>query len=75
MIIMMMIKVIVIIVKSVFDNNNNDKSYEWVNEVVVFKTLKLLLNLFQTDGPINEMLFWPKLLFFNVISKAICDLV
>ena len=43
--------------------------------MVVFKTLKLLLNLFQIDGPINEMPFWPTLLYFKGISKAIFDLV
>ena len=41
----------------------------------VFKIFKLLLNLFQIDGPINEVLFWPKLLLFKGISKVICDLV
>ena len=46
-----------------------------VNGVAVFKTFKLLLNLFQRDGPINEILFWRKLLSFKGISKAICDLM
>ena len=41
----------------------------WVNEVVVFKNFRSLLNLFQIDGPINEILLWPKLLFFRLISK------
>ena len=46
----------------------------WVNEVIVFKTFELLVKLFQIDDPINEMLFWPELLFFKGISKAICHL-
>ena len=29
----------------------------WVNEVVVLKMFGLLLNLFETDGPLNEILF------------------
>ena len=33
-------------------------------EVSVFKILKSLLNLFQIDDPKNEMVFWPKLLYF-----------
>ena len=41
----------------------------------MFKMFRSLLNLFQIDGPINEMLFWPMLLFLRGISKAICDLV
>ena len=41
----------------------------WVNKVVVFKNFRSLLNLFQIDGPINEILLWPKLLFFRLISK------
>ena len=42
---------------------------------MTFKTFKLLLNLFQIDGPINKMLLWPKLPFFKGTSKALCDLV
>ena len=42
----------------------------------MFKMFRSLLNLFNLyDGPINEMLFWPMLLFLRGISKAICDLV
>ena len=41
----------------------------WVNKVVVFKNFRSLLNLFQIDGPINEILLSPKLLFFRLISK------
>ena len=41
----------------------------------MFKMFRSLLNLFQIDGPINELLFWPMLLFLRGISKAICDLV
>ena len=40
----------------------------------MFKTFRLP-NSFQIDGPINEMLFSPKLLFLKDISKVICDLV
>ena len=49
----------------------------WVNEVVVLKMFNLLLNLFKTDGPLNEILFWHNLLLFSKvsISKAICYLV
>ena len=43
--------------------------------MVVFKTSKLLLTLFQIDGSINEMFFWPKLLFFKDFSKIMGDLV
>ena len=52
-------------------------SFLWlvVKKVIVFKTSKLLLNLFQIDGPVNKMLYWPKWLFFKVFSEAICDLV
>ena len=32
-----------------------------------------LLNFFQKDGPMNEMLFWLPLLFLKGISKAITD--
>ena len=38
----------------------------WVSEVVVLKMWKLLLNLFQIDRLINEMHFWPKLLYSQV---------
>ena len=41
----------------------------------MFKTFKLLPNLFQKYGPIKEMPFWTKLLFFKGISRAICNLV
>ena len=40
----------------------------------MFKTFRLLLNLFQIDGPINEMFFLPQRLFSKGISKTICDL-
>ena len=39
------------------------------------KIFRAWLNLLQIDGPINEMLFWPKLLFVMDNSVAICDLV
>ena len=42
---------------------------------MVFKTFNLLPNLFQKYGPIKEMPFWTKLLFFKGISRAICNLV
>ena len=41
----------------------------------LFKVFRSLLNLFQRDGSINEILFWTKLLFLKCISKAIYDLV
>ena len=44
-----------------------------VNEV--FKIFRSLLNLFEKDCPIIEMIFWPKLIFFNGISKTINYLV
>ena len=44
-------------------------------EMIIFKPFKLLLNLFQRDGSINGMLFWPKLLLLNDISKSICPSV
>ena len=33
-------------------------SFLWVNEVVVLQIFQSLLNLFQTDGPKNEKLFY-----------------
>lgn len=44
-----------------------------VNEV--FKIFRSLLNLFEKDRPIIEMIFWPKLIFFKGISKTINYLV
>ena len=35
----------------------------WANEVAMFKIFRSLLYLFKIDSLINEMLFWPKLLF------------
>ena len=43
--------------------------------MVVLKIFGSLHNLYQRDGLKNEMLFWPKLLFLNGISKSKCDLV
>ena len=43
--------------------------------VAVFKIFNSLLNLFQKDGLINEIHFWPKLLYLKGISKVTCDLV
>ena len=39
------------------------------------QNFQVIVNLLQIDGLINEMLFWPKLLFFKGISKALCELV
>ena len=47
----------------------------WLNETVALKISKSLLKLFQIDGIINVILFWPKLPFLKRLSKAICDLV
>ena len=47
----------------------------WVSEAAAFKILRLLLNLFQINGPINKMLFWAKLLFIRGVFKVLCDLV
>ena len=44
-----------------------------VNEV--FKIFRSLLNLFEMDRPIIEMIFWPKLIFLKGISKTINYLV
>ena len=44
-------------------------------QVAVFEIFRSLLSLFKIDGPINKMLFRPKLLFLRGISKAICGLV
>ena len=41
----------------------------------MLKNFKFFLNLFQLDGPINEIFFSPELLFLKSISEAICDLV
>ena len=39
------------------------------------KNFNLLLSLLPRDDPVNEVLFWRKLLFLKGIFKAICDLV
>ena len=43
--------------------------------MAVFKIFRLSLDLFQVNGPKNEMLFWLKSLFLKGIIKTMCDLV
>ena len=49
--------------------------YLWVNKVIVFKNFKSFLSLFEIDRSINEILFWPMLLFLKGISKTMCEWV
>ena len=41
----------------------------------MFESFRSLLNLFQINGPKNEMHFWPILLFLKRISKTIYNVV
>ena len=71
MLVMVMIKVMIKIKFYSLKFFKVSSLQSWVNEVVALKSFKTLPNLFQIDGPINEMLFRPKLLFWKISQSRI----